>query len=165
MHRTPALRPARTCRSAVISTRPARTRRSAIVSARSVPTLIKTTLARRPTWTSIDRLAWTHRTGINRTPWNRARRTRRHTRTRRRWSSRCWCCRTLRQSRNHIGARRNHGPCLRLTRQIRLGRRTQRLRRTGWRARRTRPNRLRTRRRRNARQTRRRRPRRAGRSH
>jgi hypothetical protein len=158
MHRTPALRPARTCRSAIITTRTARTRGPTIVAALIVPAL-----SRRPTRTPRQRLSRTHGTRINRTSRHRTRRTRRHPRSRRRRGARS--CRTLRQPRHHVGARRNHRPRLRLTRQIRLGRRTQRLRWRCRRARRTRPYRLRPQRRWNARQARRGRSRRTRRNH
>lgn len=155
MHRASALpRSAGTCRSAIVSTRAARTRGTTIVAARSV-----TTLAGRSAGTSIDRLARTHRTGINRTPRNRAGRTRRHAWPRRGRST--WRRRTRRQSRHHIGARRNNGSSLRLPCQIRLGRRTQRLSGRLRRARRARTDRLRPQRRRNARQAGRGGPRRA----
>jgi len=164
MHRAPALlRTARTCRSAIISTRPAGTRGSTIVTAWGVSTWTVTALARRPARTSIDRLPRSHRTGINRTPGNRARRTRRHPRTRRRRST--WRRRTLRQSRHHVGSGRHHRPCLRLPCQIRLGRRTQRLRGRGRRTRRSRPDGLRPQRRRKAGQVGSGRPRRTRRRH
>jgi len=132
--------------TAIITTRAAWTGGAAIVAA-----LIIAAGTGGATRTAHERLSRTHRTGVNWTARNRARWPGRHAGTRRRRCS--GCGRTSTESCHHVRTRRHHGSGLRLTGKIRLGRRTQRMRRRSLRGRRARPHSLRTRRRGNARHT------------